>query len=189
MCWSGVFGFSFLSVFRFCFPCFKQLTATKHMSPKLVFKNKWKYNLYCHKVMRVLLLERKKEKEKKGQSQSYFLALHFGLYSLLFVCFNKHTRTSVQKNFKLCCKFMFRQILSSNCLEIEKAFLVEANGLKVCQCWPRATVSPRMPSNPFSTSLTCSVCVVTYFILFRSFLMSKNQQQQIGVLNLLSMQR
>lgn len=37
------------------------------------------------------------EKKKKGPSQSYFLALHFGLYSLLFVCFNKHTRTRVKK--------------------------------------------------------------------------------------------
>lgn len=72
-----------------------------------------------------LVIEKEK---KKGPSQSYFLALHFGLYSLLFVCFNKHTRTRVQ-NFKLCCKFMFRQILSSNCLQ-NLRLLVEENGLK-----------------------------------------------------------
>lgn len=43
--------------------------------------------------MRVLLLRRK----EKGTVAVLFLALHFGLYSLLFVCFNKHTRTRVQK--------------------------------------------------------------------------------------------
>lgn len=87
----------------------------------------------------------KEEKKKKDHRSPIFWLLHFGLYSLLFVCFNKHTRTRVQ-NLKLCCKFMFRQILSSNCLQILR-LLVEENGLKVCQCWPHATVSPCMPSN------------------------------------------
>lgn len=86
------------------------------MSPKHVFKTN--ENTICTvTVMRVLLLRRK----EKGTVAVLFLALHFGLYSLLFVCFNKHTRTRVQKTFKLCCKFMFRQILSSNCLQILKA--------------------------------------------------------------------
>lgn len=122
--------------------------------------------MYCQSNACVVI------EKKKGPPWSYFLALHFGLYSLLFVCFNKHTRTRVQ-NFKLCCKFMFRQILSSNFLQILR-LLVEENGLKVCQCWPHATVSPCMPSN--SKSPTLMLCMCSDIFHPYEFLMSKKHK-------------
>lgn len=86
------------------------------------------------------------EEEKKGPSASYFLALRFGLYSLLFVCFNKHTRTRVQKTSNCVANSCFGKFSLQITFKFER-LLVEENGLKVCQCWPRATVSPCMPSN------------------------------------------
>lgn len=73
------------------------------------------------------------EKEKKRAIEVRFLASHFGLYSLLFVCFNKHTRTRVQ-NLKLCCKFMFGQILFFKLPQIKGSLW--KNRTKVWQRWP-----------------------------------------------------
>lgn len=65
----------------------------------------------------------KKTKEKKRGCRSFpdfWLFYVLGLYSLLFVCFNKHTRTRVKKKkatlSNCVCKFMFGQKFSfSNC--------------------------------------------------------------------------
>lgn len=71
----------------------------------------------------------KKKREKRGCRifPHFWLFYILGLYSLLFVCFNKHTRTSVQKKATLSncvCKFMFGQKFSlqiapqkKNCLK------------------------------------------------------------------------
>lgn len=97
-------------------------------------------------------------------------AVLFGLYSLLFVCFNKHTHTRVQK---------LLQIVLNSCLgkfSLQISFKFKApcgrNGLKVCQCWPRAPASPCMPSDPRSPT---SVCVVTYSILISSSHVQKHK--------------
>lgn len=122
------------------------------MSPKHVFKTN--ENTICTvTVMRVLLLRRKEE----GTVAVLFLALHFGLYSLLFVCFNKHTRTRVQKTFKLCCKFMFRQILSSNCLQIWKA----PCGRKWTEVGPLLVTWYSVTMHVIQFQITSSVRVVT----------------------------
>lgn len=98
--------------------------------------------------MRVLLLKRKKKKDNRSP---HFWALHFGLYSLLFVCFNKHTRTRVQK-----LQIVSQIHVSANSLFKFSSNLrlhVEEGGLKVCHCWPYATVSPCMPSSSKSPSV------------------------------------
>lgn len=88
------------------------------------------------------------------------MALHFGLYSLLFVCLNKHTRTSVQK-LKLCFKFMFRQILSSNCLQIYGSLWKKrTKGLPVDMCCYLTLhafklISPSRSPHPLSTQALC----------------------------------
>lgn len=79
----------------------------------------------------MLLRKEKKTKEKKKKkggavavSPTFGFFYILGLYSLLFVCFNKHTRTRVFKKnekkkrnpFKLCLQIhVWAKILSSNC--------------------------------------------------------------------------
>lgn len=120
--------------------------------------------------MRVLLL--KKEKKKDSRSPIFWLYI-LACILCCFVCFNKHTRTRVQ-NFKLCCKFMFRQILSSNCLQIFKAPCGRkwTKGLPnvghMLQCHLCMPSNSKSPSIFYSRHLKCSVCVVTYSILMSS---------------------
>lgn len=126
--------------------------------------------------MRVLLL--KKEKKKDSRSPIFWLYI-LACILCCFVCFNKHTRTRVQ-NFKLCCKFMFRQILSSNCLQIFKAPCGRkwTKGLPnvghMLQCHLCMPSNSKSPSIFYSRHLKCSVCVVTYSILMSSSHVQKN---------------
>lgn len=94
------------------------------MSPKHVFKtNEKKNNLYCHKVMRVLLLKR----EKKDRRSPIFWLYILACILCCFVCFNKHTRTRVQK-----LQIVLQIHVSANSLfklPSNLRLLVEENGL------------------------------------------------------------
>lgn len=59
------------------------------------------------------------------------------------------------KNFKLCCKFMFRQILFSNFLQILR-LLVEESGPKVCQCWLQCHLLHAVKFKPPTPVCMCS---------------------------------
>lgn len=135
------------------------------------------YNLYCQSNACLLL-----EKRKKTTTSAVLL---FWLHILacilcLSALINIHD-AHVYKNLKLCHKFMFRQILSSNSPSNLKA----PCGRKRTKGLP--TVSPCMPSNskaPTSVVSQCSVRVVTYFILMSSSHVQKHiNVSPIGVLN------
>ena len=87
------------------YPVLSSLQQQSLMSPKHVFKTN-ESTICIVKVNACLVIE-----EKKDLSSPIFWLDLLACILLLFVCSNKHYTHKCTKNLKLCCKFMFRQIL------------------------------------------------------------------------------